>query len=314
MEFERILSATGPYQGHLLRPSDRTEPKKIAWLQCVGSRDLNRCDHSYCSSVCCMYAIKEAVIAKEHAGDGLDCAVFFMDMRTFGKDYELYYNKARDERGIRFIRSRIHTIDPVLGSDDLVLQYSDEEGTSAFEHASKVPREVAQERHRELMGIQRGIMRELLEAQVGSDVQVLVDQAGPGGATGRLWSQAPEIDGRLLINDGSAPAASLIEAEITEAHPYDLVGRVVPVCPDAPVMGEGAFAVVIVVDAEGHVGVADVDDEQSGLAHDRSFPVGRAPVRTGCVPCFAGAAGAGWARRGTHGPRIIARRGTASPA
>ncbi|MCK4729522.1 MAG: FAD-dependent oxidoreductase, partial [Desulfobacterales bacterium] len=66
MEFERILSPTGPYEGHLQRPSDRKEPQKIAWLQCIGSRDINRCDHPYCSSVCCMYAIKEAVIAKEH--------------------------------------------------------------------------------------------------------------------------------------------------------------------------------------------------------------------------------------------------------
>lgn len=68
MQFERILSASGPTGGHLVRPSDHKEPKKIAWLQCVGSRDINRCEHGYCSSVCCMYAIKEAVIAKEHAG------------------------------------------------------------------------------------------------------------------------------------------------------------------------------------------------------------------------------------------------------
>ena len=71
MEFERILSASGPTQGHLMRLSkDGRDPKKIAWFQCVGSRDLNRCDNSYCSSVCCMYAIKEAVIAKEHVGQG----------------------------------------------------------------------------------------------------------------------------------------------------------------------------------------------------------------------------------------------------
>jgi len=67
LEFERMLSASGPLQGHLVRPSDHKEPKKIAWLQCVGSRDVNHCDNSYCSSVCCMYAIKQAVIAKEHA-------------------------------------------------------------------------------------------------------------------------------------------------------------------------------------------------------------------------------------------------------
>ena len=67
MEFERILSASGPFEGHLIRPSDHKEPEKIAWLQCVGSRDINHCDHGYCSAVCCMYAIKEAVIAKEHS-------------------------------------------------------------------------------------------------------------------------------------------------------------------------------------------------------------------------------------------------------
>ena len=87
LEFERVLAATGPWMGHLVRPSDEKEPQKIAWLQCVGSRDVNSCDHPYCSSVCCMYAIKEAVIAKEHSKQDLDAAVFFMDMRTFGKDF-----------------------------------------------------------------------------------------------------------------------------------------------------------------------------------------------------------------------------------
>jgi heterodisulfide reductase subunit A-like polyferredoxin len=128
MEFERILSATGPYQGHLQRPSDGREPRKIAWLQCVGSRDINRCDHSYCSSVCCMYAIKEAVIAKEHSGHDLEAAIFFMDMRTYGKDFEKYYERARDEQGVRFIRSRIHSISEEGDTGDLILEYADEGG------------------------------------------------------------------------------------------------------------------------------------------------------------------------------------------
>jgi heterodisulfide reductase subunit A-like polyferredoxin len=128
LEFERILSASGPTMGHLVRPSDHKEPRKIAWLQCVGSRDINRCDHGYCSSVCCMYAIKEAVIAKEHSKQDLDCAIFFMDMRTHGKDFERYYNSARDKQGVRFIRSRIHTIDPLDGTGDLMLRYTKENG------------------------------------------------------------------------------------------------------------------------------------------------------------------------------------------
>ncbi|MEJ2671064.1 MAG: FAD-dependent oxidoreductase [Deltaproteobacteria bacterium] len=130
LEFERILSASGPFGGHLVRPSDHAEPKKIAWLQCVGSRDVKY--HTYCSSVCCMYAIKEAVIAKEHAPYPLDAAIFYMDMRTFGKDFELYYNRARDEHGVRFIRSRIHSLEP-LADDNLAIRYADESGEEKTE-------------------------------------------------------------------------------------------------------------------------------------------------------------------------------------
>jgi heterodisulfide reductase subunit A2 len=127
-EFERILSASGPYFGHLMRPLDREQPKKIAWLQCIGSRDTNRCGNGYCSSVCCMYAIKEAMIAKEHAHGELDCAIFNMDIRTFGKDYEKYYLRAKDKDGVRFIKARVHTVteDPATG--DLTLKFVDESG------------------------------------------------------------------------------------------------------------------------------------------------------------------------------------------
>jgi len=127
-EFERILSASGPYFGHLMRPLDREEPKSIAWLQCVGSRDTNRCGNGYCSSVCCMYAVKESMIAKEHAHGDLDCAIFNMDIRTFGKDYENYYLRARDKEGVRFITARVHTITEVPETGDLILEYADESG------------------------------------------------------------------------------------------------------------------------------------------------------------------------------------------
>ena len=134
LEFERILSASGPTMGHVIRQSkDKREPKKIAWFQCVGSRDLNRCDNSYCSSVCCMYAIKEAIIAKEHVGDDLDCAVFFMDIRTPGKEFERFYDNAREKHGIRFIRSRVHTVDPVADTDDLQVRYVTESGEMVTE-------------------------------------------------------------------------------------------------------------------------------------------------------------------------------------
>ena len=133
MEFERILCATGPYRGHVYRPSDLKEPEKIAWLQCIGSRDTHECSHPYCSSVCCMYAIKEAVIAKEHSVHPLDAAIFYMDMRTYGKDFEKYYNRAREEGGVRFIRCRIHSVEEDSDTNDLILRYVDESGNIQVE-------------------------------------------------------------------------------------------------------------------------------------------------------------------------------------
>ena len=128
LEFERMLSASGPFGGHLVRPSDKREPSKIAWLQCVGSRDVHEGAQAYCSAVCCTYAIKEAIVAKEHAKNSLDTAIFYIDMRTFGKDFEKYYNRAEEEARVRFIKSRISRIDPVDDTGNLLIRYTDEAG------------------------------------------------------------------------------------------------------------------------------------------------------------------------------------------
>ena len=165
MEFERILSASGPTSGHLVRLSDHKEPRKIAWLQCVGSRDLNRCDHPYCSSVCCMYAIKEAVIAKEHSGGKLDCAIFFMDMRTHGKEFEKYYEDARNKHGVRFIRSRVHTVEGVAGGDDVRLKYASEDGELKDETFDMVILSVGMESSPEVLNLAQKLGIDLTESQ-----------------------------------------------------------------------------------------------------------------------------------------------------
>ncbi len=128
IEFERILSASGPYDGHLQRPSDKQPPKKIAWIQCVGSRDVT-CGGGYCSSVCCMYAIKEAVIAKEHSETPLDVTIFYMDMRTYGKDFEKYYERAKNEHGVGFVRSKVYGVEEADETGTLNLKYAAENGT-----------------------------------------------------------------------------------------------------------------------------------------------------------------------------------------
>ncbi len=151
MEMERILSATGPYQGHLVRPSDGVEPKKIAWLQCIGSRDQNRCDHGYCSSVCCMYAVKEAVIAKEHSHSDLDTAIFYMDMRTYGKEFEGYYDRAREEQGVRFVRTRVHSIVEDRETKSLSMRYVNDSGKTLEETFDMVVLSVGMETPKEVI-------------------------------------------------------------------------------------------------------------------------------------------------------------------
>lgn len=126
IEFERILSASGPYRGQILRPSDMKHPKKIAFIQCVGSRDPS-CDKGYCSSVCCMYATKEAIIAKEHEKQ-IEPTIFFMDMRAFGKDFDKYYDRAQEEYGIRYIRCIPSSVKQIQQTKNLVMRYVDDNG------------------------------------------------------------------------------------------------------------------------------------------------------------------------------------------
>ena len=126
IEFERILSASGPHSGLILRPSDGIIPKKIAFLQCVGSRDKKH-GAEYCSSVCCMYTAKEAVIAKEHM-EIIHPTIFSMDIRAVGKDFDKYIKRAQEEYGIRYIRSRISSIKEIPDSKDLILHFENEEG------------------------------------------------------------------------------------------------------------------------------------------------------------------------------------------
>ncbi len=126
LEFERILSASGPFHGRVQRPSDGAIPNKIAFLQCIGSRDRSR-EREYCSSVCCMYSIKEAVIAKEHAKQ-IQPAIFYIDVRAQGKDFDKYVNRANEEYGIQFIRCRVASIQENPHTKDLLLRYQTEAG------------------------------------------------------------------------------------------------------------------------------------------------------------------------------------------
>jgi heterodisulfide reductase subunit A-like polyferredoxin len=124
MEFERMLSASGPWGGHVTRrSSDHREPKKIAFLQCVGSREK---EHDYCSSVCCMYATKEAMLAMEHL-PGVEIKIFQMDMRAFGKGFDAYFERGR-EKGIQYIPCRISGLEEDPETQDILIQYEESNG------------------------------------------------------------------------------------------------------------------------------------------------------------------------------------------
>ncbi len=125
VEFERICSASGPYAGAVLRPSDKRRPERIAIIQCIGSRDAS-VGNPYCSSVCCKYAVKDAIVALEHEPD-LDITIFYMDRRLYGKGFERFYNKARD-LGVKFVRCRAPRIVRDPDTEELGLKYIDESG------------------------------------------------------------------------------------------------------------------------------------------------------------------------------------------
>lgn len=144
LEFERILSGTGPSQGRLIRPSDGKPIHKVAWLQCVGSRDMI-INADFCSSICCMYAIKEALLTRKIGQDKIETVIFYMDMRTFGKSFQRYRDRAEAEYGVRFERMRIHSIFPDEKSGDLVLRYFNASGTCQDEIFNMVVLSVGQQ-------------------------------------------------------------------------------------------------------------------------------------------------------------------------
>jgi heterodisulfide reductase subunit A len=123
LEFERLLCATGPHEGEILRPSDKTHPHKIAWIHCVGSREVIPGGNSYCSAVCCSYIQKQVILAKDHDPD-TQAVIFHNDIRSFGKDFERFYQRAEKLPGIRFIRSYVSIGKEVQETKNITIRYA----------------------------------------------------------------------------------------------------------------------------------------------------------------------------------------------
>jgi len=126
MDYERLLSSTGPYQGEILRASDQKHPRKIAWIQCIGSRRVTPGENSYCSAVCCTYAQKQAIVTKDHDA-AAECVIFHNDVRSYGKDFERYFERTEKLPGVRFIRSYASIVREDTETKNVTVRYSTNE-------------------------------------------------------------------------------------------------------------------------------------------------------------------------------------------
>ena len=133
LDFERLLCATGPHEGEILRPSDNKHPHNIAWIQCVGSRQVIEGGNSYCSAVCCTYTQKQVILTKDHNA-GAECTVFHNDIRSYSKDFERFYQRAENLPGVRFIRSYVSIGKEIPDSKNVTIRYATaEEGVKEEE-------------------------------------------------------------------------------------------------------------------------------------------------------------------------------------
>ena len=210
LQFERLLSASGPTMGHIVRPSDGKEPQRIAFLQCVGSRDQT---HDYCSSVCCMYATKEAIMAKEHQ-PGLDIHVFMMDMRAFSKGYWNYYLRARDQYGIQYTRCRASMLHEDEKSFRLTLKYLDEANTRREEQFDLVVLSTGMEIPESVRALTRRINVEtdqygFCKTEAFNPLQT----SRPGVYAVGPFREPKDIPESVIEASGAAAAASCIIAE-----------------------------------------------------------------------------------------------------
>jgi heterodisulfide reductase subunit A-like polyferredoxin len=162
LQFERLLSASGPTMGHVKRLSDGAPAKKIAFLQCVGSRDQN---HDYCSAVCCMYATKEAIMAIEHEPD-TEVHVFLMDMRAFSKGYEEYYRRSREKYGIQYTRCRLSSVKENPANGNLIVRYLPGDNSKLVEEEF------------DLLVLSVGMEISLSVRQMGHKIGVALDEYG----------------------------------------------------------------------------------------------------------------------------------------
>ncbi len=222
VEFERILSATGPTASVIMRPSDGRIPEKIAFIQCVGSRDKV---HEYCSSVCCMYATKEAVIAKEHQND-IKPTIFYMDVRAFGKGFDQYYERARNEHGVRYVKSLVSRVLEDYATKDVEIVYVDEAGDLKTERFDLVVLSVGMRPAEHLSKLASALSLDLNEyGFIKTDLTNPVVTSRPGIYVSGACESPKDIPETVIQASGAACEAASF---ISDVRGKDLVIKVLP--------------------------------------------------------------------------------------
>ena len=272
LEFERMNSASGPSGGHLKRPGDGKEPMRVAWIQCVGSRDSS-VGRDYCSYVCCMYASKQAVIAQEHV-PGLASSIFYMDIRAQGKGFDRYYERARDQHGVRYVRSIPSRVveDPATG--DLVLKYFDAEDQPQEETFDLIVLSVGLVPHPEGVALAQkvGMETDRFGFAARTDLNPLLTSR-PGVFTCGVFQAPRDIPDTVMQASGAAAEAGAL---LSAARGSEVAEMDFP--PEREVSGEdprvGVFVCHCGINIGGVVdvpGVAEYCQGLPGVVHSTDF-------------------------------------------
>ncbi len=232
IQFERILSASGPYKGVVQRPSDKKHPVKVAWIQCVGSRD-NRNGNPWCSSVCCMYATKQSIIAKEH-DKHIEPTVFYMEMRAFGKDFDKYVERAKNDYGVKYQRAMVSAIREEPGTGNLILRYAAEDGKLQNETFDMVVLSVGFEPHKDAADFAKTFGIDMNEYRFAKTSHVTPVKTSRDGIFVTGIYQGPK-DIPDTVMQGSGVAGSVM-ALLAEARGTETVTKELP--PEKDVAGE----------------------------------------------------------------------------
>ena len=277
LQFERLLSASGPCGGTVERPSDKAHPKRLAWIQCVGSRNSHNAN-TWCSSVCCMYAAKQSIIAKEHDPE-VEATVFYMELRAFGKDFDKYIDKAKNE-GVVYRRSMVSEITEQSETGNLLIHYVDGDGRRINEEFDMVILSIGFEPQddayafADIFGIEADQYGFAKTSKLAP-----VETSRPGIYVAGTYQGPKDIPETVIQGSGSAAKAMSL---LGEARGSEIEEVVLP--PEKDISGEVPRVGVIVchcgVNIAGTVdveAVANAAAGEAGVAHSETILYACAP-------------------------------------